>query len=120
MPGFLLPIGYSLLPVSPCPRKLLRRRDWRKIPPGEHIFEETDQLLVDQAIRSQNLAAFQPEVRAGKVGHAPARLFHQQNARSRVPGIEIELPEAVQAAGRQRTPDRARPSRPAAPRASAT
>ncbi len=89
-------IGLFSCSLSCC--ELLSGGNGRKVPPREHIVEKSNQLLVDQAIRGQNLIAGQPVVRAGKVRHAPARLFHQQNSRSRVPRVQIELPKGFQAA----------------------
>ena len=65
--------------------------------PGKHVLKEPDQLVVNQPIRRQNLVALSSRKwLAGKVRHAAAGLFHQQNSRRRVPRIQIELPEGIQ------------------------
>src|ERR1017187_8126835 len=76
------------------------RRDRRQIAAGEHVAEETNQFLMNEAIRGEYLPAVELEVVAGKVRHAAASLFDQQNAGCRVPGVQIELPEGLEAASR--------------------
>ena len=53
---------------------------------------------MQQPIRRQGFAAVDLEGPALKVRNFAAGLFDNQHARSRVPGIEVELPEPVEAA----------------------
>src|ERR1035441_1508708 len=50
------------------------RRDRRQIAAGEHVAEETNQFLMNEAIRGEYLPAVELEVVAGKVRHAAASL----------------------------------------------
>ena len=52
---------------------------------------------MQQTIRGQGLTAVELEGPAFEIRHFAARLFDNQHTRGRVPGIEIELPEAVEA-----------------------
>src|SRR5580692_7252509 len=48
-----------------------------------------------QSVRRQSFAALQLEWPTLKVGHSPSGLGHDEYTRCRVPGIEVEFPEAV-------------------------
>ena len=63
------------------------------------LGEFMQQLLMDQLVRGEHLAAIQVEWAAVHVCHDAPRLFHQQDAGGGVPGIQLELPEGVHAAG---------------------
>ncbi len=54
---------------------------------------------MQQAIRGHRFAAVEFKWRSIETSHFAASLFHDQHARCRVPGIEIKLPEAVEAPG---------------------
>src|ERR1019366_9915608 len=84
---------------GPALRKLLGRGNWCKVAPGKHVLEQIHQLVLNQPIRSQNLATVKPERVAGKVRHLSPGFLHQQDAGRCVPRIEVELPERLQAPG---------------------
>src|SRR5580658_2246888 len=50
-----------------------------------------------QSVRCQSFATMQLEWPTPKVGHCPAGFLHDQYTRRSVPGVEIELPEPVEA-----------------------
>src|SRR6185369_7180533 len=51
-------------------------------------------------VRGDDVAALHVAFLAGEVADEPARLAHEERARGHVPGREAELPEAVDAPGR--------------------
>src|SRR5713101_6730515 len=65
--------------------------------PFEDLRELIEQRAVHLTIRSQSFLAVQLKGAAVKIRHFATRLFDDQHARSRVPGIEVELPESVEA-----------------------
>src|SRR6266702_3585370 len=56
---------------------------------------------MDGGRRREDVARLHPGVPTGPVGHAPARLEHEQRARGDVPRVEAELEEAVEGARRR-------------------
>ena len=69
-----------------------------QFPAGEHGFKQIDQFVVDEAVGGEDFAAVELEVIAGEIGHAASGFFHKQNAGRGVPGVEIELPKALETA----------------------
>src|ERR1039458_417709 len=75
---------------------VLHRRGQRLQPAaGKDLLEVRNQFLMNEAIRRQNFAAVEAKRRTVKAGHASAGFLDQKCARGSVPGIQIELPEAV-------------------------
>src|SRR5581483_195756 len=58
--------------------------------------ELAQERLVDQAIRSQRLAAVDVEWSTIEAADHSSRLFDHQHARRGIPGIEVEFPEAIE------------------------
>ncbi len=61
--------------------------------------EFVQQLIMDQAVGGQYLAAVQVKGSAGHVGYDPARLFDQQDPCRSVPWIEFEFPKGIDSTG---------------------
>ena len=66
---------------------------------GEHVLEQAQNLICDQTVGGQNLLAIEPKGRAVEAEHGSTCLHHQQRARGRIPGVQIEFPKAVYPAG---------------------
>src|ERR1700693_88286 len=66
--------------------------------PLENLRELAEQGLVYGGVRGQGFLAVDLEGAAMKIGHFAARFLDNQHAGSGVPGIEVELPESVEAA----------------------
>src|ERR1700730_11206526 len=65
--------------------------------PFENLRELMEQRAMHQAICGQGFAAVQLEAAAVKIRHFAAGFFDHQHPRSRVPGIEVELPKSIEA-----------------------
>src|SRR5687768_11340777 len=72
----------------------------RRAPPSARRTDELDQLREDTTVANDQRAPGEQVVVALEAGdHAP-RLADQDDARGDVPGVDAELPEGVEAAGR--------------------
>ena len=65
-------------------------------PACQDFTELVDQRVMNQPIRGKRLAACNLEFTACKIADFAASLLHDQHSCRSVPGIEIELPEAVE------------------------
>src|SRR5579862_4626235 len=63
----------------------------------EDFFELQQQRFVDQTVRCQGLAAVDFKRRSVEATNLASGFFDNKHARGCVPGIEIELPKAVEA-----------------------
>ncbi len=64
---------------------------------GKNVFKLLQQSVVNQTVRGHGFLAVEFEGCTVEARHRAARLLHDQHTRRRVPGIEIELPEAIEA-----------------------
>ena len=64
---------------------------------GEYRPELVQQRFVHQAIRDQRFAAVEFERSTVKTAGLASGLLDDEHARRRVPGIQVELPETVEA-----------------------
>ena len=64
---------------------------------GEHVGEKVLHRRVDEAVGGEDLAAVEGELAAVEVGDAAAGFLDEEIAGGGVPGIELELPVAVEA-----------------------
>src|SRR5579872_1358682 len=64
-------------------------------PPVKYFLKLRDQCLMDDTVRSKRFAAVEFKHRSIELRHLAAGFLHDKHAGRRVPGIQIELPEAV-------------------------
>src|SRR5450631_606623 len=83
------------LACRPLSGELLGGWNWSKFAACKHVLKESDQFVVDQAVRRKNLATIEQKMIARKVRHASPRFFNQQNARGGIPGVQIKLPKRL-------------------------
>jgi hypothetical protein len=88
------PLNYSVLRVGNRTGQLFHS------PSREDLLKLPQERVMHQSIRRQRFAAGDLERATREVRDLPARLFHNQHARRRVPRIEIEFPESVKSARR--------------------
>src|SRR5688572_21765386 len=78
--------------------------EWSALPMTRSLaaprgVENAQQLGVERAVRRDDLLAAAPAAPAAPVRHAPAGFAHDQPAGRHVPGLQLVLPVAVEAAG---------------------
>src|SRR5580700_10897767 len=61
----------------------------------KHVLKEAQDLIGEQPVGGHDLLAVEAKGTAIEAHHRPTRFQHQQHARRRVPGVEIEFPKRV-------------------------
>src|SRR6516165_10699616 len=98
IPSYQSKPGFRVL--GACLGVFDRRRQRLQTSAREDIAKGRQDFIMDQAVGRQHLTAVQAERRAVEPGYPSCRFQHDQDTGRSVPGIEVELPKAVEATGR--------------------